>query len=208
MRLLLATPWFLLIAAGMLSFAVEMGAWIRPVPPDLARLGGTIGGLELGPEIALEPSALGDRPPERFLYRSARLADGSEGRLFVAWYRRAQRWSGRPHDVDRCYRSLGWEQRCAARSRVTPYPWTRLFAREDESLRVVHWLEHPGEEADPIAPAVWWSRLRSPRGLRPDVVSVTLELPASATTPAHEIEAAARALSDEIEWLWNPGDME
>ena len=208
MRLACTWAWSLLFLSGVFSLLVEGGFLIRPVAPDLARLPARIASLELLEEMPVESADLGDLPPERFLFRRVRDPAGHEGKLYIAYYRRAQRWSGRPHDVNVCYESLGWQERSARRSRSAPFPWTRVFERDGTALRVLHWTEHPGPESDPIAPATIASRLASPRGFRPDVASIYLEFAEAQALSADELQLAAQALSDGIERLWEEAELD
>jgi len=208
MRLACTASWILLLLSGCFSLLIEGGLLIHPVAPDLTRLPARIASLDLLEEIPVESAALGDLPPEHFAFRRIRDGAGNEGKLYVAYYRRAQRWSGRPHDVNVCYEALGWQERSARCSRASPFPWTRVFEREGEAIRVLHWTEHPGVEADPIAPATIASRLVAPRGFRPDVASIYLEFAEPAAPPAEELQAAAQALSAALETLWVQAELD
>jgi hypothetical protein len=104
--------------------------------------------------------------------------------------------------VDRCFASLGWEERSAQRLADEHEPWSRCFARGEESIRVVHWLEHPGEDAAGLSWSAVARRLVSGRGLRPDVVSVYFEFDAGAGPSEAESLEAVRTLAAEIDRLW------
>lgn len=119
MRLLTSAAWLALFAGAGFTFLVERGYLGAAVAPDLALLPAHIGTLEVLEEIPLEPGSLGTQPPERYAFRRVLDARGAEGRLFVAYYARAQRWSGRPHDVEKCYAALGWQE-LEARRLVEP----------------------------------------------------------------------------------------
>jgi hypothetical protein len=202
MRLLSGVAWLALFTSAGFTFLVERGYLGRAVAPDLTRLPAQIGTLEVLEEIPLEPGALGSEPPERYAFRRVRDARGEEGRLFVAYYARAQRWSGRPHDVEKCYAALGWQEREARHLSEAHRPWSRLFEREGETIRVVHWLEHPGPDEDQLDWRQLGSRLSSARGFRPDVASVYLEFPAEAAPSDAEAERAVGELSLALESLW------
>jgi len=202
MRALHAIPWLALFLAAAFSLLVESGLWIQPVPPDLALLPPRLGSIELLEELPVAPDALGERPPERFSYRRIRDAAGHEGKLFIAYYRRAQRWSGRPHDVDRCFAAQGWEQRAATRLDAERGSWSRRFERAGESIRVVHWLERPGPDGDDLAWQTLVARLASSRGFRPDVASIYFEFREDARPTDAEFEAGVSALSRALEKLW------
>jgi len=164
-----------------------------------------LGPLEVLEEFPLEREALGEEPPERATYRRVRDEHGHEGKLFVAYYERAQRWSGRPHDVEKCFEAQGWEEREAHRLDEAHRLWSRLFARSDGTsapIRVVHWLERPGPDQDRIAAGELLGRVLSGNGFRPDVASLYLEFPADAAPDEESCVAAVRALSETLETLW------
>ena len=194
--------WLALYLCAGLSFLIERGLFGAAHAPDLARLPARLGPFELGDELAIEPGALGSQPPERYLYREVHDAEGHAGRLFVSYYARAQRWSGRPHDVDKCYAALGWQEREARHLDEAHRPWTRLFERDGRRLRVVHWLERPGPDDDRLDARELGARLASGRGFRPDVASIYFEFEADAAPCDEESAAAVAALSRALEELW------
>jgi hypothetical protein len=199
--------WSLLYVGATFSCALESGRLAAPIVPGLAELPAQAGPLALLDEIAFDVSALGSVPPEAHSYRRVRAAAGREGRLFLAYYERAQRWSGRPHDLEACYAAAGWTERESHRLDEAHRPWSRLFERmsstgESESVRVVHWLERPGPDEDRLAPAELVRRLAAGGGFRPDVVSVYFEFPAEDELDDDEAGAAAAALSTAIESVW------
>jgi len=206
MSALRALAWIAFYLAAAFSLLVETGRLGTPRPPDLAQLPARLGPLQVLAEIPFEAEALGPQPPERWAYRLVRDEQGHEGRLFVAWYERAQRWSGRPHDVEKCFAALGWQEREARRLAEAHRPWSRLFEREGEdgaeAIRVVHWLERPGADQDRLAPGELVARIRSGRGFRPDVASAYLEFPAAAAPSDDACAAAVEALSRALEDLW------
>jgi hypothetical protein len=200
--------WALLLLAGAVAHAVERGALVEPRVPELARMPGTLGPLETVGEIPFDERTLGELPPERWTYRAVRGAHG-EGAIWVAYYLRSRRWSGRPHDVAACYRTLGWDERDAARTE-TPEGrpvHVRRFARDGEEVVVVHWLERPRAEAasSETAAAGVLGRLFELDGLRQDVVSVYLEFPLDAAHP-EELLGAADAASTALHALWRAGE--
>lgn len=206
MQSLRVLPWLALYLCAVFSCLVEGGILGQSVAPDLARLPARLGPLELLEEFPLEPGALGEQPPECATFRRVRDAQGHEGRLFLAYYERAQRWSGRPHDVEKCFAALGWDEREAHRLEPGRRLWSRLFERtvgaERESIRVIHWLEHPGPDSDPCAWREPLTRLVSLRGFRPDVASIYLEFPADAAPDEGHCVEAVGALSEALEGLW------
>lgn len=206
MNPLRSAAWLTLYVCAGFAGLVEAGLLGRAVAPDLAGLPARIGPLELVEELPLDPATLGEQPPERSAFLRVRDARGHEGRLFLAYYARAQRWSGRPHDVEKCYAALGWQERSAHRLDEAHRPWSRLFVRAgeqgEESIRVVHWLERPGPDQDRLAPRELVARLSSARGFRPDVVSLYLEFPAGAEPDDAECAAVAAELSRLLESRW------
>ena len=199
-------PWMALYVCAAFSCLVEGGHLGRPVAPDLARLPARLGPLEVLEAFDLDRSTLGEQPPERATFRRVRDEHGHEGKLFVAYYERAQRWSGRPHDLEKCFAAGGWQEREARRLGGAHRLWSRLFAREragePEAIRVVHWLERPGPDQDRFDPRELVSRVASGRGFRPDVASVYLEFPADAAPDEGDFLAAVSALSGALEDLW------
>jgi hypothetical protein len=206
MGILRALPWLALYLGAAFSFLVEGGHLGRPVAPDLARMPARAGPLEILEEFALDPEALGEQPPERATYRRVRDEDGHEGKLFIAYYRRAQRWSGRPHDAEKCFAAQGWDEREAHRLDPAHRLWSRHFERETagehEAIRVVHWLERPGPDDDRLDPRELLARLGSLRGFRPDVAALYLEFPADSAPDEQAFLASVRALSEALEGLW------
>jgi hypothetical protein len=202
MGALRALPWLALYLCAATSFLVEGGFLGGAVAPDLTRLPARIGPLELLEEFALDRSALGEQPPERATFRRVRDEHGHEGKLFVAYYARAQRWSGRPHDVEKCFAAEGWRERDARRLADARRPWSRLLEREGRTIRLVHWLEHPGDEGEALGAGTLAARLGSLRGFRPDVASVYLEFEAGAAPDDARAVAAVQALSAALDGLW------
>lgn len=200
--LLRTLPWLALYLCAAFSLLVERGLFGTARAPDLARLSARLGALELLEALPVEADALGEQPPERHAFHRVRDARGNEGRLFIAYYARAQRWSGRPHDVEKCFEALGWQERDARRLAEAHRPWSRLFEREGRTIRVVHWLERPGPDADRLDGRELLARLASGRGFRPDVASIYFEFEAGAGPDDAECAASVAALSRELEALW------
>lgn len=201
--------WSALYLCGVFAFLVEVGCLGTPLAPDLARLPSRVGELEVLEEIAFDPAALGEQPPEGFAFRRVVDARGNEGRLFVAYYERAQRWSGRPHDVEKCYAAQGWIERESHRLDELHRPWSRRFERAEaeseagvEATRVVHWIERPGPDEDRLAWRELLARVVSGRGFRPDVASVYLEFPADLAPGDAAFVQAVSDVSLALEALW------
>ena len=191
----------LLLSAGFAG-AVEQGLLARARCPDLATLPAELGPLTLGPEIPFDPAALGETPPEAFTFRAVTDAEGRAGQLFIAYYARAQRWSGRPHDVDRCFTALGYTEREVHTLDEAHRPWSRRFEQDGQAIRVVHWLERPGDDANALGLAPLVARLVDGSGFRPDVCSVYFEFPADAAPDDGEAAAAVAALSRTLDVRW------
>jgi hypothetical protein len=202
-----SSAWGLLYLAASLALALESGLVGRAAPPHLERLPETLGPLHVHEELAFDPASLGSTPPERFTFRRVTDAAGHEGRLFLAYYARAQRWSGRPHDVEKCYAAQGWEERESHRLDEAHRPWSRRFEQLEANgapaaIRVVHWLERPGPDDDRVSLVELGARLLSARGLRPDVTSIYFEFPAEAAPDDASATEAVRALSQAVESAW------
>ena len=207
MRLYRSLAWLTLYLGAALSLLIECGWLGAPRVPNLEELPARLGSLTLAEELAFDPAALGDSPPERFCFRRVIDAEGNEGRLFLAYYRRAQRWSGRPHDVEKCFAALGWEEREAHRILEAHRPWSRGFERgapgSNESIRVVHWLERPGPDRDALQLTELAERLRCGNGFRPDVISIYFEFPATASPSDEQYAEAIAELSAALERAWD-----
>lgn len=192
----------LLLAGAALSFVSEGGWLARPVAPALQALPARLpGGLAIGEPIPFDLAALGEQPPESHAYRTVHDPQGHEGRLFLAFYERAKRWSGRPHDLEGCYAAAGWSEVGAVRLEGAPYPWIRTFARAGARVRVVHWIDVPGAEPAPGARG-FVTRLLGSSGLRRDVVSVYVEFPLEDAPDEAGLAAVARDVSQALEDLW------
>jgi len=209
--LLRALGWSLCYAGALLACLLESGVLASARTPDLARLPRELGPLTRLAELEFDPAALGATPPERHSFQAVRDAVGTEGRLFLAYYERAQRWSGRPHDLELCYAAAGWREREAHRLDEAHRPWSRRFEREGpdgarEAVRVVHWLERPGPDEDSVSLLELGRRLLSGNGLRPDVIAAYFEFPADAAPSEADAARAVAALSAALEDAWSaPG---
>ena len=202
MRLLTALSFTSLYLAAAFAGAVELGLLARARQPDLTTLPATLGPFTLGPEIAFDAAALGASAPEAFTFRAVHDADGNEGRLFLAYYARAQRWSGRPHDVDKCFTALGYRESEVHALAEAHRPWSRRFEKDGESIRVVHWLERPGDDRNELDPAALLARLADGSGFRPDVCSIYFEFGAESAPDDGASAAAVSALSRVIDERW------
>jgi len=201
-RLLSSLSCASLFLAAAFAGAVELGLLARARTPDLVTLPHALGPLTLGREIPFDVAALGETPPEAFTFRTVTDAAGHEGRLFVAYYARAQRWSGRPHDVERCFTAMGYAEREVATLPEAHRPWSRRFEQDGASIRVVHWLERPGADANELGLAPLLARRADGSGFRPDVCSIYFEFDEQARPDEAQLVAAVTELSRAIDARW------
>jgi len=202
MRLLNSLSSAAMLLAAAFAGAVESGLFARARGPDFASLPSQLGALTLGTEIPFDLSALGETPPEAFTFRAVTDEAGRAGQLFIAYYARAQRWSGRPHDVDRCFTAAGYQEREVHTLEEAHRPWSRLFEKDGQSIRVVHWLERPGDDANALGLGPLVARLADGSGFRPDVCSVYFEFPAESAPDDDAAAAAVAALSRALDARW------
>lgn len=198
--------WTALLAAGLLAFLVERGLVGRVTAPDLDAVPARLGPLASLGDIAFPAEVLGEVPPDRSLFRRLRDAAGHEGVGFVAWYARSQRWSGRPHPVEVCYAADGWRT-LEAHVATTPAGarvGSRRLVRGERTIRVVHWIQTPGQLPTDSFLRDALGRLRHGGGLRQDVASAYFEFEDGAAPPEPELLEAADALIASIETLWRP----
>lgn len=203
-RWLLRLAWLLLALGGGATWGVAFG-WLNPVhAPDLASLPDDFGSLRTLQIYSVDSDLLGEQPPDRFIYRLLGDEDGHTAELYVAWFERGRRWSGRPHNLETCYRADGWE---AGPSRRLTAPdgavWTaQEFSKPERSILVHHWIQQPGLPAGVSSPVAMLRRLLTPFRLRQDVASVYLQFPIDASLSDAEAARAAQALMTSIEDLW------
>ncbi len=196
--------WLSILSGGALSVFCNTG-WLNPSHiPALSQLQPQMGTIVRDHEIPVNPEVLGDLPPETFTFQSVIGPEAQEGRLYVAYYQRARRWTGRPHDLDVCYRAMGFEE-LQVETWHTPSGaavWSRIFQRDDEVVRVVHWLQKPGLLPGPEKALQRLSRLFSAGGLRQDIASVYFEFPLNSSPSKPELLSAADTLIRNLESLW------
>jgi len=200
--------WIALALAGVLSWAVGDGRVAASRAPELATLPDELGRLTLGADVSFDAELLGESPPDRWTFRevAAPGADAPlEGVLYVAYFLRGKRWSGRPHPVEVCYDALGWEE-LEARSVEGPAGslfWSRRFEREGRRIRVFHWLQRPGQRPR----SGFWSelagRFRGVAGLRQDVASIYWEFPDEGAPEEALLAEASEALTAALERAWH-----
>lgn len=196
--------WLSLIAGGLLSLVTDTGLLNPAVAPDLTEMHAQMGDFARNFEIEVDPIVLGDLPPERYTFQSIAGPDGQEGRLYIAYYSRGRRWSGRPHDVDVCFRSLGFQELETSSLTTTggAVLWSRVFQNEEDTVRVVHWQQRPGLLPGPQGPFYMLTRLFAPQGLRQDIASIYMEFPVDGAPAEADYAAAAQVVIDQLEELW------
>ncbi len=196
--------WILLGLAGLLAHAVDYGSLARPKRPDLDRISVRLGSLERVEDVVFDLAVLGELPPEEHLFRRYRDERGHEGLVYIAYFLRGKRWSGRPHPVDVCFLSQGWENRHKVLL-DTPQGaqvWVQDFEREGRNIRVLHWLQRPGDPPRMGLFSSFGARLGRFTNLRQDVASIYFEFDAEAAPPDDELAAIADQLVRELEQLW------
>lgn len=203
-RWLLRVAWLLLALGGVMSWGLAMG-WLNPIhPPDLEALPLEFGGLRTLEIYPVDSSLLGDLPPDRYTFRRIGVEEEDQGELYVAYFERGRRWSGRPHDLEVCYRAAGWE---LLQSRVL---WTSSgamiqaqdFRKETATIRVFHWIQQPGLMPGKMGMGAQLQRMRGPAILRQDVASNYLQFPIEDAPPDERAVVAAEALIQGLEALW------
>jgi len=198
-----ALAWAALLLGGGLSYLCNTGL-VPSVAPDLGALSPSMASIQRNFEIEFPIEALGDLPPERFTFQSIAGPDGQEGRLFVSYYKRSRRWSGRPHDLDVCYRSMGYAQ-LGTEIWETPKGatlWARVFEKQGRQVRVVHWLQTPGTQPGPVSLLDKIGRIGDPDGLRQDIASIYLEFELESAPSKEALISAAQAVIDDLDGLW------
>jgi hypothetical protein len=199
--------WIALLLAGLLSILVDRGILGRPIPPDLTRLPEQLGSLHLVETIPIPPEALGEYPPERYHFGRWQDTDGRSGLLYLAWYQRGRRWSGRPHATEYCFRADGWRDIEGHRLRRSDGQelWSRRFEREERQIRVLHWLEQPGRGRGESLTTRIANRVLPHResALRQDMAAIYWEFETDACPSEEELIASSEAVSRSLRELWN-----
>jgi len=118
--------------------------------------------------------------------------------MYFTWYQRGRRWSGRPHDVEICYRALGWEDRAPpidlkSPGKVQAQVWE--FEREGEHLTVTAWQQRPGSSLGSVP---------FQQTFRQDIFAGYFEFPREGAPSRSELETAAQAAVKEVESLLQP----
>lgn len=189
---------------GAISWGSSTGLLNPGAEPQLDQLPKQFGALEHVITYEVDSGLLGDLPPDRFTFQDLKDEQGNIGKLYVAYYRRGRRWSGRPHELTICYRAMGYhmlggvERPLADGSRVR---WT-TFTKEGKEIQVVHWLQRPGLQPGHDSAGDYLGRMTSLDGLRQDVASVYLEFPVEASPSDEVLLEAAQAVSDALAASW------
>lgn len=204
-RWLPGIAWFLLALGGATSWGIAIG-WLNPVhPPDLMALPEEIGPLRTLRIYEVDSGLLGDLPPDRFTFRQVGDGAGHEGEMYLAYFERGRRWSGRPHDLETCYRSGGWQAE-APRTLQTP-SGARLsaqdFTKDGERIRVFHWIQQPGLLPGSEGMAAQLRRMFGPAILRQDMASIYLQFPAAQAPADESAIQTTEALIRALEALWS-----
>ena len=196
--------WAMLALGGAATWGVAIG-WLNPVhPPDLDALPEQLGTLRTLETYAVDSGLLGDLPPDRFTFRRIGDGEGREGELYLAYFERGRRWSGRPHDVDVCYQAGGWEAepRRALRTPSGAVLHAQDFRKEDAAIRVFYWIQQPGFRPGEAGMTAHLRRMLGPAILRQDMASIYLQFPGAQAPSDAEAVAAADALMTSLDALW------
>lgn len=204
-RLLPKVAWTSLILGGLTSILTDTGWLNTPISPDFSQLQEQLGPLNRKFEIEVDPAVLGDCPPERFSFQSVIGPDSQDGVLYIAYYQRGRRWSGRPHDVNVCYRSMGYKETDARLIQTVEGAqlWSRVFENDSRKVRVVHWLQRPGVVPGDESALTSLKMLFSPQGVRQDIASAYFEFDLDGAPTEAQLAAGAQALIEQLEILWH-----
>ncbi|MCP4093304.1 MAG: hypothetical protein GY747_07635 [Planctomycetes bacterium] len=203
LSLLPKIAWTSLLLGGAMSLMTDTGWMNTPVTPDLSQLE-DFGPVKRNYEIEVDPAILGDFPPERFTFQSIAGPDGQEGRMYIAYYKRGRRWSGRPHDVNVCYRSMGFKELDAKVLKSTEGAelWSRVFQSETRTVRVVHWLQRPGILPGAESPLTSLKMMATPEGVRQDISSAYFEFDLEGAPSEEQLAESAQVVINQLEDLW------
>ncbi|MFK5956133.1 MAG: exosortase-associated EpsI family protein [Planctomycetota bacterium] len=199
-----ALAWFLILFGGGISLLCNSG-WINPsITPDLALLETQIGPFARDFEIEVDPELLGDLPPERFTFQNIIGPNGQYGRLYIAYYSRGRRWSGRPHDLQVCYRAMGYTELevDSLKTESGAVLWSRIFQRGNQTVKVIHWLQKPGRLPKEEGVSDHLQRILTKNGLRQDVASIYFEFDLADAPSDEAFIAASDDLISQVEALW------
>jgi len=202
--LLPVLAWGLLLLGGGVSLFCNSGLLNPSVIPDLNLLEPQLGLFARDFEIEVDPELLGDLPPETFTFQNILGPDGQYGRMYIAYYSRGRRWSGRPHDLQVCYRAMGYTESDVntLTTKSGAVLWSRVFQRENQTVKVIHWLQKPGRL--PKEEGAWdhLQRVFQKNGLRQDVASIYFEFDLADAPSDEAFAGAAEELMGQVESLW------
>ena len=202
--LLPALAWGILLLGGGISLFCNSGLLNPSVTPNLAQLQEQIGPFARDFEIEVDPELLGDLPPETFTFQNILGPDGQYGRMYIAYYSRGRRWSGRPHALEVCYRAMGYTE-LDVQTLSTPSGarlWSRIFERESQTVKVIHWLQKPGRLPKEESFSHHLGRIFTKNGLRQDVASIYFEFDLADAPSDEAFLAASEELIAQVEGLW------
>lgn len=196
--------WMLLLLGGAVTWGVTTGALNPRITPDLDALPASLGDFRTLEVFSVDSGLLGDLPPDRFTFRRIGDDAGRAGLLYLAYFERGRRWSGRPHDVPVCYRAEGWEP-LGERQLETPsgaHFGIQDFSRGEEQIRVCYWIQQPGLLPGHETPRAYLGRMFGKARLRQDMASVYFEFPMAANLSDPEAIRTAQDLMTAMDGLW------
>lgn len=197
--------WIVLGLGGAVTWGVSLGALNPAVPPDLAALPDDLGGFRTLQVFPVDSGVLGELPPDRFTFRAVGDEAGHVGQLYAAYFTRGRRWSGRPHDLEYCYRALGYESESlrflhtADGSRFA----AQDFSDGEKKIRVFHWMQHPGMRPGQESPKNYLKRILDDSRLRQDMASIYVEFPLESVPSDMAATHAAQAMMLALDRLWS-----
>lgn len=194
-----------LLLGGVISWGSSTGLLNPGAEPDLEALPVQFGPLHRTTIYQVDSGLLGDLPPDRFTFQEIEDEEGHSGKLYIAYYHRGRRWSGRPHELTICYRAIGYDYLGGTTRELADGSIVRwsTFTRKGEEIVVVHWLQRPGLQPGHESASDYLGRMTTLDGLRQDVASVYLEFPAAAAPPEAALLDAAEAVSHSLAQVWN-----
>lgn len=208
MRAAMRMAWILVALGGLATWGAATGVLNPRRTPALEELADPAGALRTLRAYDVDYGLLGDQPPDAWSFRRIGDGAGHEGLLYVAYFERGRRWSGRPHELSVCYRANGWTPIGAGQELRTSQgarAQVHRFERDGDRIRVIHWVQTPGLLPGSESFAGYLRRIFGPARLRQDVASVYLEFPDSQTPGEAVLQEAVGAWMVSLEALWGPG---
>jgi hypothetical protein len=204
-RTLKTLAWILLFLGGAVTWGVSLGALNPAVPPDLAALPEDLGGFRTLEVFPVDSEVLGELPPDRFTFRAVGDEAGHVGELYAAYFTRGRRWSGRPHDLEYCYRAQGYESESLRH--LTTADGSRFAAQDfvdgEKKIRVFHWVQYPGIRPGQESPKNYLMRILDDTRLRQDMASIYVEFPLKSVPTDEAACQAVQALMSALDRLWS-----